>query len=115
MKKSIIALVIAGLPLAASAEVILYGQIKSSVTVGQVKIKGDAGSETSSTATSINDNTSRIGFKGSENLGGNLKAIWQVEQKRPLPAVPKVLPLGTPSSACKVTSVRFAPVSSAIC
>ena len=39
MKKSIIALVIAGLPLAASAEVILYGQIKSSVTVGQVKIK----------------------------------------------------------------------------
>ena len=67
MKKSIIALVIAGLPLAASAEVILYGQIKSSVTVGQVKIKGDAGSETSSTATSINDNTSRIGFKGSEN------------------------------------------------
>lgn len=47
MKKSIIALVIAGLPLAASAEVILYGQIKSSVTVGQVKIKGDAGSETS--------------------------------------------------------------------
>ena len=81
MKKSIIALVIAGLPLAASAEVILYGQIKSSVTVGQVKIKGDAGSETSSTATSINDNTSRIGFKGSENLGGDLKAIWQVEQK----------------------------------
>lgn len=81
MKKSIIALVIAGLPLAASADVILYGQIKSSVTVGQVKIKGDAGSETSSTATSINDNTSRIGFKGSENLGGDLKAIWQVEQK----------------------------------
>ena len=39
MKKSIIALVIAGLPLAASAEVILYGQIKSSVTVGQVKSK----------------------------------------------------------------------------
>ena len=89
MKKSIIALVIAGLPLAASAEVILYGQIKSSVTVGQVKIKGDAGSETSSTATSINDNTSHIGFKGSENLGGDLKAIWQVEQKRPLPAVPR--------------------------
>ena len=115
MKKSIIALVIAGLPLAASAEVILYGQIKSSVTVGQVKIKGDAGSETSSTATSINDNTSRIGFKGSENLGGDLKAIWQVEQKRPLPAVPKVLPLVIPSSACKVTSVRFAPVNSAIC
>lgn len=115
MKKSIIALVIAGLPLAASAEVILYGQIKSSVTVGQVKIKGDAGSETSSTATSINDNTSRIGFKGSENLGGDLKAIWQVEKKQPLPAVLKVLPLVIPSSACKVTSVRFAPVNSAIC
>lgn len=115
MKKSIIALVIAGLPLAASAEVILYGQIKSSVTVGQVKIKGDAGSETSSTATSINDNTSRIGFKGSENLGGDLKAIWQVEQKQPLPAVPKALPLVIPSSVCKVNSVKSVPVNSAIC
>ena len=102
MQKSIIALVIAGLPLAASAEVILYGQIKSSVTVGQVKIKGDAGSETSSTATSINYNNSRIGFKGSENLGGELKAIW-------------VLPIAFPLFVCKVNSVKSVPVNSAIC
>jgi predicted porin len=28
----------------------------------------------------INDQVSRIGFKGSEDLGGGLKALWQIEQ-----------------------------------
>ena len=81
MKKAIIALTIAALPFAASAEVVLYGQVKSTITSGQVKIKGNEGTEKSATATRINDNTSRIGFKGSEKLSDDLKAIWQVEQR----------------------------------
>ena len=81
MKKAIIALTIAALPFAASAEVVLYGQVKSSITSGQVKIKGNEGTEKSATATRINDNTSRIGFKGSEKLSDDLKVIWQVEQR----------------------------------
>lgn len=81
MKKTLLTLAVCTLPLAASADVVLYGQIKSSISVGQVKIKGSSGTEKSATATSINDNSSRIGFKGSENLGGDLKAVWQVEQK----------------------------------
>lgn len=81
MKRTIIALVTAGLPFAAAAEVTLYGQIKSSVSAGQVRIKGGSGTEKSPTVTKINDNTSRIGFKGSEKIGDDLKAIWQVEQR----------------------------------
>jgi len=81
MKKAIIALTVAALPFAASAEVVLYGQVKSTITSGQVKIKGNEGTEKSATATRINDNTSRIGFKGSEKLSDDLKAIWQVEQR----------------------------------
>ena len=81
MKKAIIALTIAALPFAASADVVLYGQVKSTITSGQVKIKGNEGTEKSATATRINDNTSRIGFKGSEKLSDDLKAIWQVEQR----------------------------------
>ena len=81
MKKILITLTAAALPFAASAEVVLYGQVKSTITSGQVKIKGNEGTEKSATATRINDNTSRIGFKGSEKLSDDLKAIWQVEQR----------------------------------
>ena len=81
MKKILITLTAAALPFAASAEVVLYGQVKSSITAGQVKIKGSEGTEKSATATRINDNTSRIGFKGNEKLSDDLKVIWQVEQR----------------------------------
>ncbi|UOO82466.1 trimeric porin PorB [Uruburuella testudinis] len=75
MKKTLIALTLAALPVAASADVILYGQIKAGVEVSQVKI----GDDKSKTATEIADFGSRIGFKGHEHLGNNLNAIWQVE------------------------------------
>ena len=81
MKKILITLTAAALPFAASAEVVLYGQVKSSITAGQVKIKGSEGTEKSATSTRINDNTSRIGFKGNEKLSDDLKVIWQVEQR----------------------------------
>ena len=81
MKKILITLTAAALPFAASAEVVLYGQVKSTITSGQVKIKGNEGTEKSATATRINDNTSRIGFKGNEKLSDDLKAIWQIEQR----------------------------------
>ena len=88
MKKSLIALTLAALPVAAMADVTLYGQIKAGVEVSRTKEKKvsvQAGkSETtkskSKTATEIADFGSRIGFKGHEHLGNNLNAIWQVEQ-----------------------------------
>ena len=89
MKKSLIALTLAALPVAAMADVTLYGQIKAGVEVSRTKEKKvpaqagqDNKSETtkSKTATEIADFGSRIGFKGHEHLGSNLNAIWQVEQ-----------------------------------
>ncbi len=77
MKKSLIALTLAALPVAAMADVTLYGQIKAGVEISKVK----EGKTSSKTATEIADFGSRIGFKGHEHLGSNLNAIWQVEQK----------------------------------
>ncbi len=86
MKKSLIALTLAALPVAAMADVTLYGQIKAGVEVSKVKLgeqtaKGLKATRSSKTATEIADFGSRIGFKGHEHLGNNLNAIWQVEQK----------------------------------
>ena len=79
MKKTLIALTLAALPVAASADVILYGQIKAGVEVSQTKTKVDGVETKSDTGSQIADFGSRIGFKGHEHLGNNLNAIWQVE------------------------------------
>ncbi|WP_053074442.1 MULTISPECIES: porin [unclassified Chromobacterium] len=70
MKKSLIALLVATLPAAAFADVTIYGKIKGGVEYV------DNGS---TKQTNIDDLGSRIGFKGKEDLGNGLKAIWQVE------------------------------------
>ena len=82
MKKSLIALTLAALPVAAMADVTLYGQIKAGVDISKVKTgKLSKVQEGKKTATEIADFGSRIGFKGHEHLGSNLNAIWQVEQR----------------------------------
>lgn len=80
MKKSLIALTLAALPVAATADVTLYGAIKAgvqtyrSVEHQEGKVVGvETGSE-------ISDFGSKIGFKGQEDLGNGLKAVWQLEQ-----------------------------------
>lgn len=73
MKKTLIALMLASLPVASMAEVVLYGKIKGGVEV--TKTRGFDG-----TTTKIVDYGSRIGFKGQEEINSGLKAIWQVEQ-----------------------------------
>ena len=87
MKKSLIALTLAALPVAAMADVTLYGQIKAGVDISKVKTGDKVVNKATNkkfgkkTATEIADYGSRIGFKGHEHLGSNLNAIWQVEQK----------------------------------
>ncbi|EMU0470663.1 porin [Neisseria gonorrhoeae] len=80
MKKSLIALTLAALPVAATADVTLYGAIKAGVQTyrsvehreGKVVVVG--------TGSEISDFGSKIGFKGQEDLGNGLKAVWQLEQ-----------------------------------
>ncbi len=79
MKKTLIALTLAALPVASMADVILYGQIKAGVEVAQTKVTVGGNTTKDHATTEIADFGSRIGFKGSESLGSGLNAIWQVE------------------------------------
>lgn len=75
MKKSLIALAIAGIvaaPAAMADEASVYGQIDMSF--------GAAGNGTNS-ATQIASNTSKVGIKGSENMGGGTSVVWAIEQQ----------------------------------
>lgn len=73
MKKiALVAAVAAALPVLAQADVNIYGSIRMGA--------GTAKSSTTGQRTNfVEDYSSRIGFKGSEDLGNGLKAIWQVE------------------------------------
>ncbi|OAM44551.1 porin [Eikenella halliae] len=77
MKKTLIALALVSLPVAASAEVILYGKIRGGVEFTREGTSTQTKSQRNSWG--VVDYSSYIGFKGSEDLGGNLKAIWQIE------------------------------------
>lgn len=73
MKKTLIALAVAGTfaapaAFAASANVDFYGKFRISVD-----------HLNNSVGWAVDDETSRIGFKGAEDLGGGMKAIYQFE------------------------------------
>ena len=76
MKKSLIALAVAGAfaapAFAATSNVDVYGKLHVSVSMfdDQADTTNDL---------QISSNASRFGLKGSEDLGGGLKAIWQIE------------------------------------
>ena len=75
MNKSLIALAVAGVcaSSAAMADMSIYGQANVSYDV--------IGNGTNRDSQGVNSNASRIGFKGSEDLGGGLSAIWQIENQ----------------------------------
>jgi len=74
MKKSLIALAVAGVvsapAFAATSNVDIYGVMNIAIQ----------DTDASNVDMDVVDNVSRIGFKGSEDLGGGLKAVWQIEQ-----------------------------------
>ncbi|HFA6480251.1 TPA: porin [Neisseria gonorrhoeae] len=80
MKKSLIALTLAALPVAATADVTLYGAIKAGVQTYRSVEHQEGKVVGVGTGSEISDFGSKIGFKGQEDLGNGLKAIWQLEQ-----------------------------------
>ncbi|ENW4080766.1 porin [Neisseria gonorrhoeae] len=80
MKKSLIALTLAALPVAAMADVTLYGAIKAGVQTYRSVEHREGKVVGVGTGSEISDFGSKIGFKGQEDLGNGLKAIWQLEQ-----------------------------------
>lgn len=77
MKKSLIALAIASAvsapAFAATSNVDVYGVLNMSVNLIDQDVPGTQSS------TSVTSTASRIGFKGAEDLGGGMAAIWQIE------------------------------------
>src|SRR5574340_1340945 len=85
MKKSLIALAVAGAfaapAFAATENVDVYGKLHMSVSIFDEtvdSIPGDPNTRGTSDL-QFSSNASRIGFKGAEDLGGGLSAIWQIE------------------------------------
>jgi len=82
MKKSLIALAVASTfaapAFAATSNVDIYGVV--SVSVDRVTGWTNSTATQENSAWRVNSNTSRIGFKGAEDLGGGMKALWQIEQ-----------------------------------
>lgn len=66
-------------PMTASADVQLYGNIRSGVAVSQTKTHGSS----HVTRTAVEDLGSYVGFRGSHAIGGGSKVIWQFEQDTP--------------------------------
>ena len=85
MNKKLIALAVAGATFApivmaqTANPVTLYGRI----WVMANSIKADTGATTLSTRTTIVDESSLIGIRGTEDLGGGLKAWFQLESSAP--------------------------------
>lgn len=85
MKKSLIALAVAGAfvapaAMADSGNVVIYGKLNASFDVTD---NGDGGATgvNGIRTNKVSDNNSRLGFKGSEDLGNGLSAVWQVESR----------------------------------
>lgn len=80
MQKKLIALAVAGLmaaPMAASAaNVEAYGKVRLSVDFTD---NGDANTANEDSMMAVSSNSSRLGFKGSEDLGNGLTAKFQME------------------------------------
>lgn len=81
MKKSLLALAVATLGTAAFAQesnVTIYGSVAPSAEIVHVT-NGSGGDQSGRTFQRVADQSSYIGFKGTEALGNGLKAVWQIE------------------------------------
>ncbi len=89
MNKKLVALAVAGafaVPMAAQAQtanVTLYGRLNLDVEFIKAKTQDlnstDPTATTNTTVNRVSSNTSRLGVRGTESLGGGLNAIFQIE------------------------------------
>lgn len=75
----ILAAALSALSFSATAEVRLYGELKSGVEAARVKSGG-----VSATRSGVNDFGSHIGLRGSHPIGGGNNVLFQVEQDAPV-------------------------------
>ncbi|MDD5177159.1 MAG: porin [Sterolibacterium sp.] len=80
MQKKLIAMAVAGLVSGAAfaqSNVVLYGVADASFDV--VRVSGDNAAAKTGAFTRVSTNSSYLGFKGTEDLGSGLKAVFQFE------------------------------------
>jgi len=83
-------------PTAAFADVTVYGRLHMSVDYTDTNTDVPAGTNNVDKGNlSVSSNSSRIGFKGDEALGGGLKAVWQIESGVPADGESTTSGLGT--------------------
>jgi len=80
MNKKLLAIAVAAAlaPVAAMADsgnVVIYGQVNVSYDLVDPGLNGGGGQRVSQ----VNDNQSRLGFKGTEDVGNGVSAVWQIE------------------------------------
>ena len=80
MQKLLWAVVALWLPLGVHAEVEWYGEIKTGMSVANVK----APHQQRFNRTRVDDFGSHIGLRGAEPLGNGMRAIWQFDTDMPL-------------------------------
>ena len=84
MKKNLIALAVASAiaaPVAFADAPVVYGQVNMALQQTSAKI---AGTSVDNDGTSVDDVASRLGIKGSEDLGNGLKAVYKMEFSVPV-------------------------------
>ncbi len=64
---------------AAFADSTVYGKLHTAIQYNDFEIPDGAGGKIDQSNYSVESNASRLGFKGSEDLGNGLKAIYQIE------------------------------------
>lgn len=75
MNKKLLALALAALPAMALADVTFYGKLD----IGLENTKHTFSNGSSTSISRVDDYISWFGFKGNEELGNGVKAIWQIE------------------------------------
>ena len=79
MKKTILYTAVATaivLPATVQADATVYGEIHNTI----MKVDASDGGVTAMDQWQVHDPSSKLGFKGSEDLGGGMQAIWKLEQ-----------------------------------
>ncbi|MGB0723231.1 MAG: porin [Gammaproteobacteria bacterium] len=79
MKKTLIASAVAAafaLPAIAQADVTIYGKVHNSI----MSVDADTAGASTTDQWQVHSHASRLGFKGTEDLGGGLKAVFKYEQ-----------------------------------
>ena len=81
MKKNLITLAVASTLAAAMVSAPAFADTSNVTVYGVASLSYDLTNNGNASANQVSSNQSRLGLKGSEDLGDGLSAVWQIEQQ----------------------------------